>query len=156
MNLTQYLIINNNKLHLDPNETIEKVYDSYLTIHDEELFLCRTNQMPLKWVAIDKITQKQYDKLKKRNKVGSCNTDKESAYSCCIKCKTRGIVLSTANCGIIYSYREIFRSEGLRQVGNFYLDTIDSFKSIFFKYNLFNNAADCFIDSKDSKILGLR
>jgi len=112
--------------------------------------------MPLKWVAIDKITQKQYDKLKKRNKVGSCNTDKESAYSCCIKCKTRGIVLSTANCGIIYSYREIFRSEGLRQVGNFYLDMIDSFKSIFFKYNLFNNAADCFIDSNDSKILGLR
>ena len=40
----------------------------------------------------------------------TCNTLKSTTTYCEIKCKTRGILLVTSNCGIIISYREMFQT----------------------------------------------
>ena len=107
------------------------MYDSYITLDDEELFLCKTNLINLKWVSRDKISTDQYNTFTNKDPDNlDCNTDKEAVYSCTIKCKTRGIILAASNCGIILSFREIYGSESLSQVGLFYLDLLDNFKGI--------------------------
>lgn len=111
------------------NEIIEEIYDSYLTREDTEIFLCRSNLLARKWVSRDTISNEQYEILRKINTEGQCNTNKESVYSCLVKVKTRGILLAATNCGIVLGYREIYRGEGLRQVGSFYLDICENYRS---------------------------
>ena len=67
----------------------------------------------MKWVTETNLTKVQYEELR-NNTVGPgrCNTAKDKTYSCYSKVNTRGI-----------------EAEGLRQVGLFYLDLVESYKS---------------------------
>jgi len=87
--------------------------------------LTETNKQQYKWLRHESVPDDKYNKFinsyKKEDK--SCNTLKATA--CEVKCKTRGILLGVANCGIIMSFRELFGTESLTQVTTLYLDTLD-------------------------------
>lgn len=127
------------------DETVEEIYDSYLSKFDEEIFLVKTNIKDLKWVEKKFISKTQYENLRKKSsQIDQCNTDKENVYSCTIKCKTRGIIIGASNCGIVIGFREIYGAESLRQVGLFYLDIRQHY---FSKYNFsFLNSLRCLIN----------
>ncbi len=43
---------------------------------------------------------------------------------CKKKCRTEGLLVTSSNCGVIISFREIFKSESISQVASFYIETI--------------------------------
>ena len=53
------------------------------------------------------------------------DSEKIKLTTCDIKCETRGILIMATNCSIVVSYRKMYGSESLGQVGLFYLDTYD-------------------------------
>jgi hypothetical protein len=117
---------------LDDDEIVDKINDSYLTFYNEVLIFCCTNKKQNKWLKIKDVPITMYNNFlntqtKKTVEISSCNTDKTklTIYN---KCKTRGIVLVVYNCGIVLSFRELYGSESLSQVGLFLLDTIDAMK----------------------------
>ena len=85
----------------------------------------------LKWIQREYISEDLYTaylfKLNRPVFNLQCNTDKTQVTTCEIKCKTRGILLSATNCGIVISFRELFGSESLSQVSLLYLDTLDNY-----------------------------
>jgi hypothetical protein len=58
---------------------------------------------------------------------------------CNNKSRTKGVLLTAYNCGIICSYCEILSSESLTQVTQLLLDTI-SYSTVFPKYIIYDNA----------------
>ena len=66
----------------------------------------------------------------RRKKTVACNTDKTNTFACDMKVKTRDIWLALTACGVIVGVRELFGSESVTQVANFYLDVIDEFQGI--------------------------
>jgi hypothetical protein len=67
----------------------------------------------------------------------NCLVNKDEV--CNNKCRTKGVLLTAYNCGIICSYREILSSESLTQVAQLLLDTISN-STVFPKYIIYDNA----------------
>ena len=122
-----------NLIFIDDSTKVELIHDSYINLDEEEWFLCKlVNMDSPKWICANKISnqmREEYTKRKRNINAASCNTDKTAMYACDVKVKSRGILLAVTNCGVILSYREIFGSESITQVSNFYLDTIDNLQS---------------------------
>ena len=114
---------------LVPDEIVLKIYDSFIDAEDNELFLCSTNLVQYKWLKQNQINTETFINFAAQinSPRETCNTLKSTTTYCEIKCKTRGILLVTSNCGIIISYREMFGSESLQKVALLYLDTLDHF-----------------------------
>ena len=55
------------------------------------------------------------------------------------KCKTRGIQLACANCGIIYGFCELLGAESCTQVAQMYIDLCEAFNGMFCYYSQFND-----------------
>ncbi len=94
------------------------------------MLYCTTTKSQKKWLKTKDAPTAMYNdflnaQTKKAVEISSCNTDKTklTIYN---KCKTRGIVLAVYNCGIVLSFRELYGSESLSQVGLFLIDTIDA------------------------------
>ncbi len=118
---------------LAKGEHVTEICDSYLTYADEEMLYCKTNLVRLKWLLKKNVSQDMYNTFAKKNvdSFTSCNTDKTKVFSCENKCKTRGVVVAAFNCGIVLSFREIFGSESLTQIGLMYLDTISAYSGMY-------------------------
>jgi hypothetical protein len=117
---------------LGENEKIIKIHDSYINTEEVELFYTETTRN-VKWLERRQISESKYlEFIKDRKSIHedfeSCNTLKLTVTSCDIKCKTRGILLSATNCGIVMSFRELYGSESCTQVALLFMDTLDSFK----------------------------
>jgi len=78
--------------------------------------------------------QNNYDNTDYQTK---CSVEKDEI--CNNKCRTKGVLLTAYNCGIICSYKEILTSESLTQVTQLLLDTISS-SVIFPKFIIYDNA----------------
>jgi hypothetical protein len=116
------------------------------------LYLVETSEArkPLCWVRkeiIDKAMLKEFSENQLRNTEKeafediSCKTNKHFGIPFENKKRTRGLLISAYNCGIVNGYREIFGSESVRQVVLFYLDLIKRVENLpgnvtIFKSNL--------------------
>jgi len=56
----------------------------------------------------------------------SCNTNKHFCTPYTKKSRTKGLLISAYNCGIVNGYRELYGSESISQVTLYYLDIISS------------------------------
>ena len=107
------------------------VHDEFITSDEVSLFLVdKGDQLPF-WVSENQISLEKlriyYQNIKKTNDNNEgCNTSKEKRIHCENKSRTQGSLISSFNCGVICSYKEIFRSESLSQTTSFILDTIGS------------------------------
>jgi len=54
----------------------------------------------------------------------SCNTNKHFCTPYLKKSRTKGLLISAYNCGIINGYRELYGSESISQVVLYYLDIL--------------------------------
>jgi hypothetical protein len=77
----------------------------------------------------------RYQKLVKQKKIIDDTTlcysnNKLLKINCKVKAKTRGVILSSYNCGIINGYRELFGSEGIRQSLAFLLSLLENMQTI--------------------------
>jgi hypothetical protein len=70
---------------------------------------------------------------------------------CNNKIRTKGVLLTAYNCGIICSYCEILSSESLTQVTQLLLDTI-SYSTVFPKYIIYDNACHLSVYIKNHNI----
>ena len=113
-----------------------KIWDFYINEKDEILYLCEFDGDKAHWIIEDEIKIgyiKEFYEFKKaveeKNKDEytdvTCKTLRKKPFGCEIKCKTRGLLISAYNCGIINGFREIFVSESISQVLLFFLDIIE-------------------------------
>ena len=58
----------------------------------------------------------------------SCNTNKHFCSTSTKKSRTKGLLISAYNCGIVNGYRELYGRESISQVTLYYLDIISSAK----------------------------
>ena len=113
-------------------DRLKYICDSYITIDETEIFLCRTISDTLIWVSRSDIPAAMleiflpvaYNKLHDGIKP-PCNNDKTRVFSCLLKCKTIGILIAATNCGMIIGSRELYGSESPTQAAAFYLDLCD-------------------------------
>ncbi|CAF1092729.1 unnamed protein product [Brachionus calyciflorus] len=77
--------------------------------------------------------------LESENKIISCNTEKSKGI-CDFKSRTKGVVLSVYNCGIVTGYRELFGSESCSQILMFYLDMGHYLKKPYPKFLIYDDA----------------
>ena len=124
------------------------LYKKFVNIHDvfcenesnksNILYLVETEEKNFYWLKKDQIASSLLDKFMEKlsgrsnldvfNEI-SCNTNKDfkTPYDC--KTRTKGLLISSYNCGIVNGYRELFGSESISQVVLFYLDLIDKSSS---------------------------
>ena len=107
--------------------------DSYVTIDEQEIFLCRLQEGSLIWLSISDIpadiTNKYLEKKAINNETDEyCNNDKTKVYSCLLRCKTIGILIMATNCGTILGMRELYGSESPTQAAEFYLDVCQHYQ----------------------------
>jgi len=116
------------------NEIILEIYDSFVTLFDEELFYCRSNSFDGRWFRKETIPKEILEEFQQKceqiRSTTACNTDKTTVYTCDIKVKTCGVLLACTCCGIIVNYKEFYGAESCTQVALFYLETIDNYKGI--------------------------
>ena len=90
--------------------------------------------------------------LRSFSKNEDCNCSKDFTLPCNKKSRTTGVLLSVYNCGIIASYKEIYKSESIQQVVSFLLDTIQNM-SLSPKTIVYDNGCHLkqFIEDKNNK-----
>lgn len=113
--------------------TIKKIYDSFVDIDEKEIFLCQTSTNERLWFRKHDISKTVLDKFLKRKNANDqykrqqlatvidtsekiCNVDKTDAFTCELKCRTRGLIIACNCCGIISGFKELFGAESLTQV----------------------------------------
>ncbi|CAF1087177.1 unnamed protein product, partial [Brachionus calyciflorus] len=112
---------------------ISKIHDCFYTREENYLFLSELTNNKLVWVTENQIDATLFeDFFRKKNSFADkldleCQTLKSKTL-CDFKTRTKGILISAFNCGIVTGYREIFGSESCSQVLLFYLDVIEKFK----------------------------
>ena len=130
-------------------ENQEKLQHLQLEIHD---YFVNTNGAFLYLVSdeekkktfwcfehqINEFSVKQFKNFEKHNDFGKCDQTFLNA-PCPQKGRTKGVLLTVYNCGIIASFREIFISESLNQVTKFLLDNLQFMNSPP-KYLIYDNA----------------
>jgi len=127
---------------------IKKIHDVYCINKREEenddeeennvdvIYLVETVDIKqtFSWVKENFVSQEMLDKFNSDNlestekgvfEEPNCKTNKHFGIPYENKKRTRGLLVSSFNCGIVNGYREIFGSESVRQVVLFYLDLID-------------------------------
>ena len=125
-------------LYLGADVKIKYIYDSFMDLDEKELFLCHTEDNKIVWFAkhdVPKTLLTPFLKKKIKDKITTsteleedeCTVDKEDAYACDMKCKSRGVQIACTNCGILSGYKEMYASESLTQVGNLTLDMHDNY-----------------------------
>ncbi len=115
------------------------IYDSFINLHDVELFLCRTTEVDFKWFRKDLVPHdllKQYidKKTTEIYTIKTCNTDKSKIFACEMKCKTRGVQLACSDSGIVLAFRELYGAESCTQVAQMYIDLCKSFIGNMFNF----------------------
>lgn len=135
--------------------------DSYVKIHDylyvdnmkpeDTLFLVETKypDKPLKWIKRKDISTKLYMEFIQSvvaveddnvYEEVSCNTNKTITNSHVNKDRTRGVLISSYNCGIINGYRELYGCESVRQVILYYCDLLDLTSNKLPKFFIYDDA----------------
>lgn len=132
---------------LTRREVVTEIYDSFVTVSEQELFFCKGNTFNYRWLTehdLQKNLLQQFRDIKKAS-LGDqhCNTDKSIQYTCEIKVRTRGIETLCSNCGTILAFKEIYGSESLTQGALLYLELFQNFKGTNFpKYFVYDNACN--------------
>jgi hypothetical protein len=123
---------------------IKVIHDSFQLNddHGTQLYLVEllNDKNEIVWVNKTKVTEAQlkdfqtmlenvskddvYDEV-------SCNTNKEIGVPFDSKSRTKGVLISSFNCGIINGFKELFIKESSRQVILFYLEMIEKTDNIF-------------------------
>ena len=123
-------------------EKIERIYDSFVGSDEREIFFVKTGDGDKKWLTKADIAKTLLNRfLKYKQKKGDpvndyeskdvCHIDKEDEYCCELKCKTRGVLISCTNCGIIVGYKEMYGAESLKQMEAFMLEIVADWRNNF-------------------------
>jgi hypothetical protein len=146
---TKFALSSIKATHIQKDFKIKKIHDVYCVKKNEHdgkdddenennvdvLYLVDTSESrkPLCWVTRDCLDKKMLEifcenQLKDTEKDAfdeiTCKTNKHFGIPFENKKRTRGLLISSYNCGIVNGYRELFGSESVRQVVLFYLDLI--------------------------------
>ena len=109
-------------------DRISYICDSYVTIDEQEILLCRCKDETLAWVSRLDVPTDVFDAFSSNKTIDGheenvhCNNDKIKVFTCLLKCKTIGILIAASPCGIILGIRELYGSESPNQTAFFYLE----------------------------------
>jgi hypothetical protein len=110
---------------------IVAIFDSFVDVEENELFLCELDSGDLGWFESDDLPGELKNEFIGSNppedENPSCNTSKDTQYKCVLKSRTRGLQVACSNCGFILGYREMFCSESSSQVAMLYLDLKEAY-----------------------------
>lgn len=114
--------------HTLANKNKIKIYDSFIDKNDKVLYLVDYSDKNPFWATENQIPFSIRNRFIKSLKFNDdlCNTNKAFTLPCNKKLRTVGVFAGVYNCGIVCGFKEIFKSESIKQTANFIFELIES------------------------------